>query len=191
MTANMKCRSRCSRMVAPKSSITHPKSKQMQSKILRYKGYEATLVFDNSTSTLRGAVYGLPDDEKVEFEAVNPGELLPAFHRAVDNYLNRFECSGCKPPRPRLIPIEKIGDVVYKTDDALRSWEFDANLRWFIEHQKHLAWIYEGAFLTIHHQSVINSFRTSDDAREWAMAKFPSEPISVYPAIEGKSAYII
>ncbi len=62
---------------------------------LSYRGYTALIEFDSEDMILTGRIAGIND--VIGFHAETPGELVAAFHEAVDDYLETCAKLG-KPP---------------------------------------------------------------------------------------------
>ena len=52
---------------------------------MNYKGYQASVVFDESVKAFHGRVVNIRDG--INFQGTNVDELTTAFHEAVDDYL--------------------------------------------------------------------------------------------------------
>lgn len=65
---------------------------------LSHKGYVATIEFDADDLIFVGRVAGIAD--QVSFHADSAAELVPAFHEAVDDYLETCERVGKSPDKP-------------------------------------------------------------------------------------------
>lgn len=63
-----------------------------------YKGYFAHIVYDGSLDIFWGQICG--DNPAVRFATDDYDDLLPVFHKAVDNYLDFCAKTGGKPDTP-------------------------------------------------------------------------------------------
>jgi predicted HicB family RNase H-like nuclease len=66
--------------------------------MMQYKGYKASVQFDDEAKILHGEVLGLRD--VVTFQADSVSELEKAFHDSVDDYLEFCKERGEEPERP-------------------------------------------------------------------------------------------
>ncbi len=66
--------------------------------MMRYKGYAATVEFDDELSVLHGEVVNTRD--VITFEGVATAEITQAFHDSVDDYLAFCKERGEPPERP-------------------------------------------------------------------------------------------
>ncbi|MEM9215473.1 MAG: type II toxin-antitoxin system HicB family antitoxin [Cyanobacteria bacterium P01_F01_bin.150] len=71
---------------------------------MKYKGYTAIIEFDEKTEVLRGEVLdlgGLDDSNALHtFEVQSSEDILPAFHKTVDKYLELCKAKGKVPEKP-------------------------------------------------------------------------------------------
>lgn len=63
-----------------------------------YKGYFAHIVYDSPVRIFFGHICG--DNPAVRFATDDYDDLLPVFHKAVDNYLDFCAKNGIKPRKP-------------------------------------------------------------------------------------------
>lgn len=78
---------------------------------MQYKGYTASIRFEEDTKLLAGEVIGIADS--VFFEADNVESFIQAFHGAVDEYLAFCEEEGREPDRPF------NGKILFRCDSGL------------------------------------------------------------------------
>ena len=64
---------------------------------IEYKGYLGTVEFSSEDLVFHGKIHGIND--LVTFEATSVEDLLSAFHKAVDDYLDICEQHGKKPEK--------------------------------------------------------------------------------------------
>lgn len=65
---------------------------------MSYKGYQATITFDESVNLFHGRVVNLRD--VINFQGASVDELTEAFHEAVDDYLGFCANRGEAPEKP-------------------------------------------------------------------------------------------
>ena len=68
--------------------------------MMEYKGYVASVEFDDSIDVLHGRIVNSGPYPIATFEAMNAGELRREFERSVDEYLEWCEEDGVEPKRP-------------------------------------------------------------------------------------------
>lgn len=83
-------------------------------------------------------------------------------------------------PRPRSEFIEKL---LADTPEG--------NLRWYIENQETLVWLYDGKYLVIVDRQVLGIFDDQLTAHRWACDKFFGESFMVLLCERGTSQYYI
>ena len=62
-----------------------------------YKGYFGHIVYDSTEDVFFGHICGMVS---VKFQTDDCDDLLPVFHKAVDNYLGFCAKLGIKPEKP-------------------------------------------------------------------------------------------
>ena len=67
---------------------------------MEYKGYLATVEFDDSSNALHGRVINSGPYPVAAFEATDTSQLRQEFHRSIDEYLAWCEEDGVEPKRP-------------------------------------------------------------------------------------------
>lgn len=65
---------------------------------MNYKGYQASIAFDESVGAFHGRVDNLRD--VINFQGSSVDELTAAFHEAVDDYLEFCASRGESPDKP-------------------------------------------------------------------------------------------
>lgn len=65
---------------------------------MNYKGYQASVVFDESVNAFHGRVVNIRDG--INFQGTSVDELTVAFHEAVDDYLEFCAERGEAPDKP-------------------------------------------------------------------------------------------
>ena len=70
----------------------------MNGNVLTYKAYSARIEFDAEDSVFFGRIAGIRD--VVGFHADTVGDLVAAFHEAVDDYIATCASTGKTPERP-------------------------------------------------------------------------------------------
>ena len=68
--------------------------------MMEYKGYLASVEFDDSTDVLHGTVVNSGQYPIATFEATETRELCHEFERSVDEYLKWCEEDGVEPRKP-------------------------------------------------------------------------------------------
>ena len=68
--------------------------------MMEYKGYLASVEYDDSADVLHGRVANSGPYPIATFEAADAGELRREFERSVDEYLEWCEEDGVEPRRP-------------------------------------------------------------------------------------------
>jgi len=68
--------------------------------MMKYKGYAASVEFDDSTETLHGKVINTGSYPIATFEALDAKQLRKAFERSVDEYLTWCAEDGVEPKKP-------------------------------------------------------------------------------------------
>ena len=68
--------------------------------MMEYKGYFASVEFDDSTDVLHGRVVNSGPYPIATFEATETGELRREFEQSVDEYLTWCEEDGVEPRKP-------------------------------------------------------------------------------------------
>ncbi len=98
-----------------------------------YKGYSATVSFDEDALLFHGEVLGIRD--VVTFQARTAEELLKAFHESVDDYLDWCAKDGANPEKPfsgslslRATPElhRRMSDAAARHAKSLNQWMVDA-----------------------------------------------------------------
>lgn len=69
----------------------------MRSDMMKYKGYRATISYDEDDRIFVGEVFGISDS--LNFHGRSIDELEESFHDSVDNYLEICEKIGKKPQK--------------------------------------------------------------------------------------------
>ena len=67
---------------------------------MEYKGYVASVEFDDSADVLHGCIVNSGPYPIATFEATDARELRREFERSVDEYLGRCEEDGVEPRKP-------------------------------------------------------------------------------------------
>lgn len=65
--------------------------------MLEYKGYHATIEYDDEDDILVGEVFGITDS--LNFHGTSIGELKEMFHQSIDNYLELCKKFGKQPDK--------------------------------------------------------------------------------------------
>lgn len=78
---------------------------------MQYKGYTASIRFEEDAKLLFGEVIGIADT--IFFEAENVESFIQAFHDAVDDYLSYCEEEGKEPDKPF------NGKILFRCDPGL------------------------------------------------------------------------
>ena len=81
--------------------------------IMSYKGYRASVGFDEADEIFVGRLLGI--DDVVGFHADTVSALKAAFHEAVDDYLQTCAKIGKKPQKPY------SGNLMLRVDPAVHS----------------------------------------------------------------------
>ena len=68
--------------------------------MMEYKGYHASVEFDDSADVLHGRVVNSGPYPIATFETTETGELRREFERSVDEYLDWCEEDGAEPRKP-------------------------------------------------------------------------------------------
>ena len=98
-----------------------------------YKGYSATVSFEEDALLFHGEVLGLRD--VVTFQARTAEELLKAFHDSVDDYLDWCAKDGADPEKPfsgslslRATPElhRRMSDAAARHAKSLNQWMVEA-----------------------------------------------------------------
>src|SRR5690606_13804895 len=98
-----------------------------------YKGYSATVSFDEDALLFHGEVLGIRD--VITFQARTAEELLKAFHESVDDYLEWCAQDGVDPERPfsgslslRATPElhRRMADAAARNAKSLNQWMVEA-----------------------------------------------------------------
>ena len=98
-----------------------------------YKGYRASVSFDEDALLFHGEVLGTRD--VITFQAQNAEELLKAFHESVDDYLSWCTDDGIEPEKPfsgtlslRATPDlhRKMSDAAARQAKSLNQWMVEA-----------------------------------------------------------------
>lgn len=69
----------------------------MKSDMMKYKGYRATISYDEEDKIFVGEVFGISDS--LNFHGKSVVELENSFHDSIDNYLEICEKIGKKPQK--------------------------------------------------------------------------------------------
>lgn len=69
----------------------------MKSDMMRYKGYKATIAYDEDDKIFVGEVFGVTDS--LNFHGRSIEELEASFHDCIDNYLEYCESIGKEPQK--------------------------------------------------------------------------------------------
>ena len=69
----------------------------MKSDMLKYKGYRATVAYDEEDAILVGEVFGVSDS--LNFHGRSVSELEESFHNCIDNYLDLCSSIGKEPQK--------------------------------------------------------------------------------------------
>lgn len=97
-----------------------------------YKGYSATVSFDEEALLFHGEVLGIRD--VITFQARTAEELLKAFHESVDDYLEWCAQDGVDPEKPfsgnlslRATPElhRRMTDAAARNAKSLNQWIVD------------------------------------------------------------------
>ncbi|MFO1175653.1 MAG: type II toxin-antitoxin system HicB family antitoxin [Paracoccaceae bacterium] len=98
-----------------------------------YKGYSATVSFDEEALLFHGEVLGIRD--VITFQARTAEELPKAFHESVDDYLEWCVHDGMDPEKPfsgslslRATPElhRRMADAAARNAKSLNQWMVDA-----------------------------------------------------------------
>jgi predicted HicB family RNase H-like nuclease len=98
-----------------------------------YKGYSATVSFDEDALLFHGEVLGIRD--VITFQARTAEELLKAFHESVDDYLEWCAKDGVDPEKPfsgslslRATPElhRRMSDAAARHAKSLNQWMIEA-----------------------------------------------------------------
>lgn len=98
-----------------------------------YKGYSATVSFDEDALLFHGEVLGVRD--VITFQARSAAELPTAFHESVDDYLAWCAKDGVDPEKPfsgslslRATPElhRRMSDAAARHAKSLNQWMVDA-----------------------------------------------------------------
>lgn len=98
-----------------------------------YKGYRASVSFDEDALLFHGEVLGIRD--VITFQAQSAKELLKAFHESVDDYLTWCADDGVEPEKPfsgtlslRATPDlhRKMSDAAARQAKSLNQWMVEA-----------------------------------------------------------------
>jgi predicted HicB family RNase H-like nuclease len=98
-----------------------------------YKGYRATVSFDEDALLFHGEVLGIRD--VITFQARTAEELPRAFHDSVDDYLNWAAEDGFEPEKPfsgslslRASPElhRRMSDAAARQAKSLNQWMVEA-----------------------------------------------------------------
>ncbi len=101
-----------------------------------YKGYRATVSFDEDALVFHGEVLGIRD--VITFQARTAEDLLKAFHESVDDYLNWAADEGFEPEKPysgslslRATPElhRRMSDAAARHAMSLNQWMVEALAR--------------------------------------------------------------
>ena len=68
--------------------------------MIEYRGYAASVEFDDSANVLHGRVVNSGPYPIATFEATEAGQLRHEFERSVDEYLRSCDEDGVEPRRP-------------------------------------------------------------------------------------------
>lgn len=98
-----------------------------------YKGYTASIEYDDDALLFHGEVAGIRD--VVTFQAKTAEELQKAFHESVDDYIAFCESDGVKPQKPfsgalslRATPElhQRIAAAAARRGASINQWMVDA-----------------------------------------------------------------
>lgn len=98
-----------------------------------YRGYSATVSFDEDALLFHGEVLGIRD--VITFQARTAEELPKAFHESVDDYLDWCAEDGADPEKPfsgslslRATPElhKRMADAAARSAKSLNQWMVDA-----------------------------------------------------------------
>ncbi len=98
-----------------------------------YRGYSATVSFDEDALLFHGEVLGIRD--VITFQARTAEELPKAFHESVDDYLEWCAKDGAEPEKPfsgtlslRATPDlhRRMADAAARNAKSLNQWMVDA-----------------------------------------------------------------
>ena len=98
-----------------------------------YKGYSATVTFDEDALLFHGEVLGIRD--VITFQARTAEELPKAFHESVDDYLDWCAKDGADPEKPfsgslslRATPElhRRMSDAAARHAKSLNQWMVEA-----------------------------------------------------------------
>ena len=98
-------------------------------KTIEYKGYIAKIEFDDEDQILTGVVVGM--DDLICFHAENTREIIPVFHKVIDNYLKACEEEGIQPQKSfsgrfmlRLPPQlhAKVAALASSAEKSINAW---------------------------------------------------------------------
>lgn len=98
-----------------------------------YRGYSATVSFDEDALLFHGEVLGIRD--VITFQARTANELPKAFHESVDDYLEWCAKDGAEPEKPfsgtlslRATPElhRRMADAAARNAKSLNQWMVDA-----------------------------------------------------------------
>jgi len=67
---------------------------------MNYKGYEASIHFDEEDKIFWGEVVNLGSKSMILFHSENANDLESEFHASVDAYLETCATTGCAPKKP-------------------------------------------------------------------------------------------
>lgn len=99
--------------------------------MMEYKGYTATVEFDESVGRLHGRVVNSGPYPIVTFEATDVEGILREFHRSIDEYLESCKEDGIEPRKPfsgklnvRLGPAlhQRVARSAAESGLSLNSW---------------------------------------------------------------------
>ncbi len=98
---------------------------------MEYKGYTATVEFDESVGRLHGRVVNSGPYPIVTFEATDVEGIQREFHRSIDEYLGSCKEDGVEPRKPfsgklnvRLGPVlhQRVARSAAESGLSLNSW---------------------------------------------------------------------
>ena len=73
--------------------------------MMEYKGYTATVEFDESVGRLHGRVVNSGAYPIATFEATDVGDIRREFHRSIDEYLDSCTEDGLDPRSPAVAGV--------------------------------------------------------------------------------------
>lgn len=88
--------------------------------IMRYKNYECKIDYDEVDKIFRGYVQHISD--RVTFTAATAEETESAFHKAIDDYLDRCQSEGIEPNPPvaKVLAFSQLPAVIDKVQGRIK-----------------------------------------------------------------------